>query len=114
LRKAVCTHCYYYGKWCSAGWGKLSALLFSQGDIARFNTCIGTKSAPFVYGLLLLVPLVFGVISLIQKFTLAKIIVLALLLFVAIYSGTVNRKKACAICKMKLICPGGNQGAQTS
>ena len=24
LRKHLCTHCYYYGKWCHCGWGKLS------------------------------------------------------------------------------------------
>ena len=33
LRKLVCTKCYYYDRWCSMGWGKLSALLFRQGDI---------------------------------------------------------------------------------
>jgi uncharacterized membrane protein len=114
LRKAVCTHCYYYGKWCSAGWGKLAALLFRKGNMEQFGTCLGARLAPLIYGLLLLVPLVFGMISLIQKFTLFKIIVLILLILVAVYSGTINRKKACAICKMKLICPGGNPGAQTS
>ena len=28
LRKIVCTNCYYYGKWCHIGWGKLSACFF--------------------------------------------------------------------------------------
>jgi len=106
LRKTVCTHCYYYGKWCSAGWGKLSALLFTKGDIEQFASCLSVKLAPVTYGLLLLIPLTFGIISLIQKFTLPKIIVLVLLVLTAFYSGTVNRKKACANCKMKLICPG--------
>ncbi len=107
LRKTVCTHCYYYNKWCPAGWGKLSALLFSKADMNRFDTCLGVKLAPVTYGLLLLIPLVFGILGLIRQFTLFKIIVLILLVLTAVYSGTVNRKKACANCKMKLICPGG-------
>ena len=27
LRRLVCTHCYYYGKRCGAGWGWLASLL---------------------------------------------------------------------------------------
>jgi hypothetical protein len=107
LRKAVCTHCYYYDKWCPAGWGKLSALLFSQGNVQKFTACLGVKSAPVTYGLLLLIPLVFGTIGLIRQFTLTKIIILILLVLTAAFSGTVNRKKACVNCKMNLICPGG-------
>jgi len=55
LRKLVCTKCYYYGKWCSTGWGKLSAMFFKKGNIEKFNTCIGVKLAPFTYGLLSLI-----------------------------------------------------------
>jgi len=37
LRKLVCTNCCYYGKWCSIGWGKLSAVFFKKGDIEKFS-----------------------------------------------------------------------------
>ena len=43
LRKLVCTNCYYYGKWCHTGWGKLSALLFKQGDMEKFSMGIGHR-----------------------------------------------------------------------
>lgn len=33
-------------------------------------------------------------------------LVLILLLLVSFYSGAISRKKACAKCKMRLICPG--------
>ena len=58
LRKLVCTNCYYYGKKCHLGWGKLSVMLFSQGDIEKFGTCTGIKLAPLTYGLLTLIPLI--------------------------------------------------------
>jgi len=106
LRKLVCTNCYYYGKRCSMGWGALSALLFKQGDMSRFDTGVGIKIAPLVYGLLTLIPLVTLAISMAISFSIAKTIVLVLLLAVSACSGTVSRKKSCTRCKMRLICPG--------
>ncbi len=106
LRKLVCTNCYYYGKWCPIGWGKLSALFFKQGSIDKFSTNIGVKLAPATYGLLTLIPLILVIVSLIQEFSVPKLVVLILLLMVGFYSGTISRKKSCINCKMRLICPG--------
>jgi C4-dicarboxylate transporter len=106
LRKLVCTNCYYYDKRCGLGWGKLAALFFKEGDMEKFSTSIGVKLAPLTYGLLSLIPIVLVVISIVQEFTVPKIIVLAVLLLVSFYSGFLSRKKGCANCKMKLACPG--------
>ena len=106
LRKLVCTNCYYYGKRCPIGWGKLSAMFFKQGSIEQFSTCAGVKIAPLTYGLLTLIPLVLCIIALVQEFTVPRIIILSLLLIISAYSGSIGRKKSCAQCKMKLICPG--------
>jgi len=106
LRKLVCTNCYYYDKWCGTGWGKLTALFFKKGDINKFGTGIGVKLAPVTYGLMSLIPLILVIISMIQGFTVPKLVVLILLLVVSAYSGSIGRRKGCANCKMKLICPG--------
>jgi hypothetical protein len=106
LRKLVCTNCYYYGKQCALGWGKVSALFFSPGSIDKFSTCAGIKAAPITYGLLTLIPLVLCVIALGHEVTALKVAVLVLLLAVAVYSGAISRKMACTNCKMRLICPG--------
>jgi len=112
LRKLVCTNCYYYGKWCSLGWGKLSALFFKKGSIEKFSTGIGIKLAPLTYGLLTLIPVVLIIISIIREFTMiqefniSKIAVMILLLLISFYSGAISRKKSCENCKMRLICPG--------
>lgn len=106
LRRLVCTNCDYYGKRCALGWGKLSALMFKQGSIDLFAGSIGVKLAPATYGLLSLVPLVFLIISLVQGFAVVKVVVLVLLLLISVYSGGISRKKGCAECRMKLICPG--------
>jgi len=104
LRKMVCTHCYYYDKWCSMGWGKLSSLFFKKEE-ESFDNCTGIKIAPIVYGFLTLVPIVCLVVSLLS-FSYEKVLVLVLLLAVSMYSGTINRKKACAKCEMRDRCPG--------
>jgi len=106
LRKLVCTNCYYYDKWCHIGWGKLSALLFKKDDIEKFSMGVGIKIAPFVYGSLTLIPIIILIISMFNGFTLFKLSILVLLLLVGFYSGTISRKKSCAKCKMRLICPG--------
>ena len=106
LRKALCTNCYYYDKWCSMGWGKLSALFFKRGDIEKFNSDLGQTLAPLTYGLLILAPIILIVISTIQVFSVSKIIVLVLLLAISFFSAIIIRKKLCAQCKMMLSCKG--------
>src|SRR4030042_5482935 len=106
LRWLVCTNCYYYGKWCSTGWGKLTALLFKKGSVDKFSKSAGIKLAPLTYGMLSLIPLILVVIALVKDFTVPKLVVLILLLLISGYSAVGNRKKSCANCKMKTICPG--------
>ena len=106
LRKLVCTNCYYYGKRCHIGWGKLSAMLFRQGSIEKFSTSVGVKLAPVTYGLMTLIPLALIIVALVQEVTAPKVVILVLVLLISAYSGAFSRKKSCATCKMRLICPG--------
>jgi len=106
LRKLVCPNCYYYDKWCNIGWGKLCALFFKKGDMEKFSTSPGIKIAPLVYGSLTLIPFILLVISMFKGFSLIKLSVVVLLVLIGFYSGTISRKKSCAKCRMRLICPG--------
>jgi hypothetical protein len=89
LRRLGCSSCYYC-KSCTMGFGKLSDLFFGSGHMAGVNSSIRLKVV-FVYGLLGLVPLIFLAVSIMQEFSIAKIGVLAFLLFLLLYSGA--RKK---------------------
>ncbi|MDD5339211.1 MAG: hypothetical protein PHG35_07380 [Dehalococcoidales bacterium] len=106
LRKLVCTNCYYYNRWCGTGWGKLSALMFKEGEMEKFSRSVGVKIAPPTYGLLSLVPLVLLIIALVQEFTIPKIVVMVLLLLISAYSAFLSRRKGCQNCKMSTVCPG--------
>ena len=106
LRKLLCVNCYYYGRWCSMGWGKLCALMFESGDIHDFDHSVGQRLAPAIYGVLSLVPLILLIVSLVLSFAPSKLVVLLLFLLVCGYSATAGRKRACAECKMRLTCKG--------
>ena len=88
------------------GWGKLAAALFKKGDIKKHESCAGMKIAPAFYGSLTMVPLILLIISMIFEFTLLKLFILAVLVFLTVYSGAISRKKSCSKCKMKLVCKG--------
>jgi len=113
LRRLVCANCWYFGKRCHTGWGKLSALMFRPGDVARFSACTGVKLAPPTYGLLTVVPLGLGLWAVIASpaARVIGIVALVLLLGVSVYSGAIGRKQACARCKMRLVCPGSGIAA---
>jgi hypothetical protein len=86
LRRLGCNSCYYC-KSCTMGFGKLADLFFGSGYMAGVNSSVRLKIV-FVYGLLGLVPTVFLAVSIMQEFAIAKIGVLAFLLFLLLYSGT--------------------------
>jgi hypothetical protein len=106
MRVLVCRNCYYHGKRCHTGWGKVSALYCNQGEISGFGCGVGGAIIPVFYGSIALVPLVLGVISTVKDFSLIKIGVLVGFLVIVIMSSVTLRKKSCGVCKMKGVCPG--------
>ena len=103
LRKYLCTHCFYYGKVCCTGWGKLAACLFKQNS---GNYELGGKLAGVTWMLAMFLPLIGMVIALILNWF---SITITLLLVVFIILSVVNffiHKESCVKCKMRFICPG--------
>ena len=54
LRKHLCIYCYYYGRLCGMGWGKLSSCLFKEKS---GNYELGMKLAGLTWGLLTVIPI---------------------------------------------------------
>jgi hypothetical protein len=106
MRILVCRNCYYYGKMCHTGWGKLSALYCKQGEITHFGCGLAGKMIPIFYGSMTIIPIIIGIISLVISFSLILLIALLIFITVAILSSITLRKKACEKCKMKMICKG--------
>ena len=106
MRRLVCTRCHYFGKRCGTGWGVLAAMWFARGRIEEFNTSVGVRLAPVVYGLMALLPLVAITVALLGGPTSSKLVVLGLLLALSFYSMGPGRRRTCSVCKMRLFCKG--------
>jgi hypothetical protein len=102
-----CVNCYYYGKICGLGRGKLCPLFFKKGKTERFiETEISWKDLIPDF-LVLIFPLVGGIIALIRDFT-WLILVLMVILAVLSLSGNalIRGSLACKYCKQReLGCP---------
>jgi hypothetical protein len=102
-----CINCYYWGKTCAFGKGRLSSWLFTKGDTSKFCTKNMTWKDMIPDMLVLFIPLITGIVLLIIKFDIALLLALAFL-FVLSTSGNgfVRGKLACRYCRQKdLGCP---------
>jgi hypothetical protein len=100
LRKHLCTHCYYYGKLCSTGWDKLSALMFKKNS---GNYELGLKLAGITWMLATLIPVIGIIAVLILNYSLSNLIFLILFILLTPVNF-ITHKKACEKCKMRFIC----------
>lgn len=102
LRKHLCTHCYYYGKWCGSGWGKLSKCLFKEKS-GSYE--FGIKLAGMTWGLLTIIPIIAIPLAmfLYRGFLVNGGICLAGFIVIMIINQF-GRKKGCSQCKMRYIC----------
>ncbi|MDD2666841.1 MAG: hypothetical protein PHD13_07480 [Methanocellales archaeon] len=106
LRRS-CVNCYYYGKYCAFGKGKLSYLLFKKGDSKRFIQYEITWKDVIPDFMVSIIPILVGIVILIIDFNwflLIMIIILALLTFVG--NALIRCSLACKYCKQRKIgCP---------
>ena len=107
LLKKSCTNCFYYGKFCAFGKGKLSALFFKKGSSDTFHNRKITWKDLIPDLLVSVAPIVVGIILLIQKFNwLIVLLLLALTVLSTVGNGFVRNTLACKFCKQKeLGCP---------
>lgn len=102
-----CTNCFYWGKTCGFGKGKLSSWIFKKGDTSQF--CMKDfRWKDMIPDLLIpLIPFVIGIILLILKFDIILLFeLLMLLLLTTIGNGFIRGTLTCKYCKQgELGCP---------
>jgi hypothetical protein len=107
LLSSHCVNCYYFGKACGFGKGKLSALFFRKGDPAKFcEKDINWKDMlpELVVSLL---PIAAAVVLLIIEFnTILLILVLLIILISTAGNSFIRGRLTCRYCKQREIgCP---------
>ena len=102
-----CINCYYWGKTCGFGKGRLSALIFKRGDPAQFCKKKMSWKDMIPDLLVSLVPFIIGIALLIIKFDF--ILLFAALILIALTTfgnGFIRGKLTCRYCKQReLACP---------
>jgi len=102
-----CTNCFYWGKTCGFGKGRLSSLLFKKGDSSKFCNKKMTWKDMIPDILISLIPLIVGIVLLFLKFDLILLSFLVLLLLLTTFgNGFIRGTMTCRYCKQKdLGCP---------
>jgi hypothetical protein len=100
LRKS-CINCYYYGKRCAFGKGKLCSLFFKKGNKEGFAGNFTWKNLiPDM--LVAIIPLITGLVTLIINFNwLLLSLMILLFLLVSTGNGLVRGSLTCKYCKQR-------------
>lgn len=100
LLRRSCRHCYYYGKSCGFGKGRLCAQFFRQGEPAKFTDRKMTWRDLIPDFLVSGLPLIAGIILLICDFNwLILILLLVLIVLTSAGNSLVRMTLACKYCK---------------
>ena len=105
--KYSCVNCYYCGKTCGMGKGKLANLIFKKGDPEKFTEREVSWKDVTPDSMVLILPLIGGTIYLTRIFS---PVILALLVILTVLSlggnALVRGKLVCKYCKQReLGCP---------
>jgi len=104
--KKSCVNCYYYGKYCAFGKGKLASLFFKKGSKNFCQRKVTWKDIIPDF-LVSIIPIIVGIVILIINFSwLILGLIMLLILFSFTGTGLVRGKIACKYCKQREIgCP---------
>jgi hypothetical protein len=102
-----CTNCYYYGRLCAFGKGKLSAIFFKKGNAKKFTQCKITWKDLIPDFLVSIIPSLAGIWLLIIHFNfLILSSVIWLVLLTSAGNSFIRGSLACKHCKQREIgCP---------
>ena len=95
----ACTRCYYYGKNCGVGYGKLSALLFKKRAEEEFHQATSHKAAGIFMLVISPLPILGGIASLIVGFSLQRLLLFLVLIGLMVAGFVTRPRLVCGHCK---------------
>jgi len=106
LMREGCVNCYYYGKTCAFGKGRLSSYFFKKGNPELFTQKNVSWYAVLPDFLVFLFPLAGGIILLINKFSWIILLLMIIILILGFGGNAFIRSLTCKYCKQReLGCP---------
>ena len=112
LRKHLCSHCFYYNKWCHCGWGKLSAMMYKKES---GNKNLATKIIGPAWGILMALPILIMLLEIfLNKTTFTNIAIILFIYIIFVIINSAVHVCDCKKCKMRFNCPGSAAKKQTN
>lgn len=107
LLRFHCPDCFYYGKNCAFGHGRISALLFKKGDPVKFCAHSMTWKDMILDIMISLLPFLAGIILMIIEFDYFLLAATILILLLTTFGNNIIRGNfACRYCSQRdLGCP---------
>lgn len=106
LIKKGCVNCYYYGKTCAFGKGRLSSYLFKKGDPELFYQEEVSWYAVLPDFLVFLIPLAGGILLLFINFSWITLILILNIVILSLGGNPFIRSLSCKHCQQReLGCP---------
>lgn len=107
LIRGHCVDCYYFGKTCAFGKGRISSLFFKKGNPERFVRMQITWKDIVPDFLVFIVPVLAGVLLLVRGFSWTILILITVLIILGFAGNALVRGQlACRYCKQREIgCP---------
>jgi len=97
-----CRHCYYFGRRCAFGRGRVCSWLFTKGSEETFRAKQVTWRDIAPDFLVSLIPLAAGIVLLIRSFSWIPLLAVAALVFLgSVGTGLVRRRIACRHCEQR-------------
>ena len=97
-----CVSCFYYGKFCNTGWGKIAAYLFKKGDESKY---VEHYNYAIFLHLLWLIPLLVALLQLVRQRDLFALSIFAIYLFILFVEKIILKKLCCKRCHLREFCP---------
>jgi hypothetical protein len=97
-----CVSCFYHGKLCNTGWGRVAFYLFKKGDESKY---VEHYNYAIFLHLLWLFPLLVALLQLVRKRDVLALSILVIYLFILFVEKIVLKKLCCKRCHQKEFCP---------
>ncbi|HEY3389507.1 MAG TPA: hypothetical protein VGK38_08060 [Prolixibacteraceae bacterium] len=102
LLRYHCVNCFYWGKTCGFGKGRLSSIFFKRGDLSKFCAKDFSWKDLIPDLLITLIPLAIGIYLLIAEFDIIVLMAMILLIILTTMgNGFIRGQLTCKYCKQR-------------
>jgi hypothetical protein len=97
-----CVSCFYHGKVCNTGWGKVAGYLFEKGDESKY---VEHYNYAIFLHLLWLVPLLVALLQVVRKRNIFALLIFVIYVFILFAEKIILKKLCCKRCHQREFCP---------